>query len=159
MVTAWSLAKFRDDVIYELARSVSKVGSFELADEYWLQLLPRFLTKDQSLELYEAIRDESQRLELEWRGLFESAFPQSVGFLPSSRDGEFVREALWSAIETGDGRPVEDLINILPQIGDGARILRETGRDGKTLVQAARERQQTLVTEMLERAEKDLEGS
>ena len=156
LAAAWSSPDFRDEVIHELTRSISKVGSFNLANDYWLRTLPEFLTKDDVCQLYAAIRDESQRWECEWRALFEEAFPNSAGFLPASQDGKAVREELWNAIESGDGRGVESLVSILPHVTDGLQILSEIGERGKTLVQSARDRGQTLVVEILQKAEKDL---
>ena len=56
-----------------LARSVSKTGEFYLAQKY-LDHLKGNLSLEQALSLYEYIRDESQRLEEEWRDEFTDAF-------------------------------------------------------------------------------------
>jgi hypothetical protein len=67
-----------------IARSVSKVGSFELA-LVEVSLLARNSTADEALSLYCYVRDESMRLEDEWWPAFEKAFPATVGLLPPTR--------------------------------------------------------------------------
>ena len=67
-----------------LARSVSKTGEFYLAQEY-LDQLKGNLSLEQALSLYEYIRDESQRLEEEWRDEFTDAFPEYEENLPDPR--------------------------------------------------------------------------
>lgn len=81
-----------DAVSYDIARSVSKTGEFNLAissvDSIRHRLLP-----DQYLSLYVYVRDESDRLECEWRPEFCRLFPESVSVLPpelvSSSSTEF----------------------------------------------------------------------
>jgi hypothetical protein len=72
---AWSDPAFRGEVTYELIRSVRKVGSFRQSG--WLVALgiPGALTDEEALQLYEAVRREARRPELEWRGEFQAAFP------------------------------------------------------------------------------------
>jgi hypothetical protein len=78
---AWRTTHLKGDITYELTRSVSKNGDFFLAG-YWLEILPRLLTGEEVVELYETIRDESERLEFEWRKQFEQAFAQHAHRLP-----------------------------------------------------------------------------
>jgi len=78
---AWRATPLKGDITYELTRSVSKNGDFFIAD-YWLEILPRFLTGGEIVELYVTIRDESERLEFEWRKEFEKAFAQHAHLLP-----------------------------------------------------------------------------
>src|SRR5262245_55749615 len=73
--------QFRANIHYALSRSVSKGGDFSLADG-WLQLLAPSLSSDEVVNLYEIIRDDSQRLEPEWRAEFEAAFPVQKMALP-----------------------------------------------------------------------------
>ena len=82
IAAAWSDSQFRDNVTHELARSVSKNGDFFIAS-YWLEVLPVFLSTEQVVSLYERIRDESGRLEFEWRPEFERAFAAHVSMLPA----------------------------------------------------------------------------
>jgi hypothetical protein len=81
---AWSIDHFRENATYELIRSVRKNGDFFIA-QYWLQILPEILTEQQTVELYQAIRDQSHRYEDEWRGEFETAFRQFADKLPPHR--------------------------------------------------------------------------
>jgi len=78
---AWRTTHLKDDITYELTRSVSKGGDFFLA-QHWLEILPRFLVEAEVVALYGTIRDESARLECEWRKPFEQAFVQHADRLP-----------------------------------------------------------------------------
>jgi hypothetical protein len=80
---AWRSTPLKADITYELTRSVSKNGDFHIA-HYWLELLPALLTGEEVLELYMAIRDQSERLESEWRPEFENAFAKHSHLLPPS---------------------------------------------------------------------------
>jgi hypothetical protein len=83
---------FRDNLTYELTRSVSKNGDFFIASDL-LAYLPSVLDRDQVVAVYVAIRDESRRPEDEWRPEFEQAFADYVGALPSALDDEQAGEA------------------------------------------------------------------
>jgi hypothetical protein len=85
IAAAWSNPQFRENVTHALVRSVSKNGDFCIAD-YWMEVLLIFLTAGEVVRLYERIRDESQRLESEWRPEFERAFAPHVGILPKVRE-------------------------------------------------------------------------
>ena len=86
IAAAWGNPLFRNNVAYALVRSVSKNGDFFLVT-YWLEILPTFLSAEQVVILYERIRDESGRLESEWRPEFERAFAAHSGELPPAREG------------------------------------------------------------------------
>lgn len=73
--------QFRASISYALSRSVSKGGDFSLAGG-WLQILGSALAAEEVAALYVAIRDESARLEPEWRAEFAAAFPQHQTALP-----------------------------------------------------------------------------
>jgi len=64
-----------------LVRSVSKNGDFFLAQEE-LGALAGLLSDADVISLYEHIRDNSMRLEDEWREEFIEAFPQQESLLP-----------------------------------------------------------------------------
>jgi hypothetical protein len=66
---------------YLLVRSVSKVGTLELASDA-VQVLAAELDEDQVTSLYEAVRDQSGRHEAEWRSEFERTFARQAGRLP-----------------------------------------------------------------------------
>jgi hypothetical protein len=85
IAAAWSDPQFRANVTYALVRSVSKNGDFFIAS-YWLEVLPTFLPAEQVVSLYERIRDESGRLEVEWRPEFERAFASHASILPRATD-------------------------------------------------------------------------
>lgn len=73
--------QFRENVRYSLSRSVSKRGDFSLAGG-WLQILSPVLGAEEVAALYVAIRDESLRLEPEWRAEYVAAFQQHQSALP-----------------------------------------------------------------------------
>jgi hypothetical protein len=64
-----------------LARSVSKNGDFFLAQQE-LDSLSGALPDSEVISLYEFIRDNSSRLEDEWREEFIEAFPDQQALLP-----------------------------------------------------------------------------
>ncbi len=64
-----------------LVRSVSKNGEFFLAQSE-LALASQLLSTEQSIRLYEHIRDNADRLEVEWRDEFVNYFPASEELLP-----------------------------------------------------------------------------
>jgi hypothetical protein len=65
----------------ELVRSVSKNGDFLLAQAE-LDALAGSLEDAEVISLYEYIRDNSMRLEGEWRDEFIEAFPEQESLLP-----------------------------------------------------------------------------
>jgi hypothetical protein len=65
-----------------LARSVSKNGDFFLA-QVELDALAGSLNDAEVISLYEYIRDNSMRLEDEWRDEFIEAFPEQENLLPA----------------------------------------------------------------------------
>jgi len=67
--------------LHAIVRSVSKNGDFFLAQEE-LARASRSLSPEQSVRLYEHIRDSADRLEFEWRDEFVAAFPGSEALLP-----------------------------------------------------------------------------
>lgn len=79
----WADTATRRQIVLELARSVSKTGSFGLTP--WLAYLSesKTLSSAEVVELYSSIRRETGRLEPEWRGEFILAFPESATCLPS----------------------------------------------------------------------------
>jgi hypothetical protein len=66
---------------FGISKSILTPGDFFIA-QYWLQTLPEILTEQQTVELYQAIRDHSHRYEDEWREEFEAAFRQFADKLP-----------------------------------------------------------------------------
>ena len=64
-----------------LVRSVSKNGDFFLAQDE-LDALVGLLSDADVISLYEHIRDNSMRLEEEWRDEFIEAFPEQESLLP-----------------------------------------------------------------------------
>jgi hypothetical protein len=80
----WANELYREEVVYEVSRDVSKVGAFlsstlsrdfgtalDVADLVWL---------------YERIRDGSRRCEGEWRDEFMACCPKAASALPRSQD-------------------------------------------------------------------------
>ena len=98
--------RFREDLAYELARSVSKVGDFGLASERALSALKGSLKESQVRELYAYVRDESQRLEGEWRPAFESLFgPVGAGPDPLPGSSEPMLSGETDAEPAGEAVP------------------------------------------------------
>nr|WP_086937536.1 hypothetical protein [Thaumasiovibrio occultus] len=64
-----------------LVRSVSKNGDFDLAYGYLVELKGT-LNSDQVIELYEYIRDNSDRIEIEWRDEFIEFFEEFEDDIP-----------------------------------------------------------------------------
>jgi hypothetical protein len=71
----------RDNLVDGIVRYVSKNADLSCSDDL-LCLLSSFFTTEESVDLYEQIRDISDRLEDEWRDQFEEYFPQSAHVLP-----------------------------------------------------------------------------
>ncbi len=69
----------------ELARYVSKTGDFALVEHVIDQCKARLDTSE-IVSLYEYIREESGRLEEEWRDEFIDAFDNIEPFLPDVED-------------------------------------------------------------------------
>lgn len=69
--------------LYALVRSVSKNGDFFLAAAE-LASASHILNSSQTVRLYEHIRDNSDRLEVEWRDEFIAAFSGVESILPES---------------------------------------------------------------------------
>ena len=84
VAAAWHDPQFRQNVTFAMTRSVCKNGDFVIAD-YWLKTLPTFFSADQTVELYEHIRDFSGRAEEEWRSGFVRAFATHAVVLPPAR--------------------------------------------------------------------------
>ena len=83
---AWASTELRDEIVYELARSVSKTGGFALARQWVLDALPQFLNRDETAELYKQIREEAERDPHEWRPYFEVKFGELATTLPDSKE-------------------------------------------------------------------------
>ncbi len=73
--------EFLESAKPELARYVSKTGDFSLVEHVIEQCTAR-LDTGEIVCLYEFIRDESGRLEEEWRDEFIEAFDNIEPFLP-----------------------------------------------------------------------------
>jgi MoxR-like ATPase len=120
---AWAETTLRDDVVYELARSVSKTGSFDLAADVWLQVLPSALSREAVVALYVAIRDESKRLEFEWRPIFAAAFVRDEVALPPPRDAEILVGAMSEMIESGYAAGFEGVLFGVLGLPNGLTLL------------------------------------
>jgi RNAse (barnase) inhibitor barstar len=77
---AWDIEYFRDFFVRELARGVSKCGSFDLTDEVRL-VLSEALTTEQVVKFFLDLRGEGER-EIEFRPEFEKVFAKHAQFLP-----------------------------------------------------------------------------
>ena len=83
----WADPRQRNDLVAFIARELSKTGRLAAyAPE--LRGLSTFLSAEDITTLYVAIRDDSARLEFEWRTEFLSFFPQADTFLPAAEVSE-----------------------------------------------------------------------
>jgi hypothetical protein len=108
----WAQEKFREDLTYVLARSVSKTGGFNLVGPACLSLISLALSKEQAAELYVRIRDASQRFESEWRSQFTALFPQAGNDLPLSNDAGVLRDELEYVVASGDDHDLNGLLDM-----------------------------------------------
>lgn len=102
---AWrASAAFRDEAVWALARSLYKVGSFALAED-WLTMLTGNLSCADLLQLHARLRDAAGRHESVWRAEFEQAFPECVSRLPACAPPDPLLGAakdLFRAMASGD---------------------------------------------------------
>ncbi len=98
----WADPKEREALVSCMARHLSKVGSLEAyaAD---LRDLSSFLSPEEGLRLYTTLRDDSSRLEFEWRAEFVSFFPQAAPLLPPE---EMSEADVRAALKAGAFRPI-----------------------------------------------------
>jgi hypothetical protein len=89
----------RDNLIYGIARYVSKLGQLSVSDTE-LRAMQRFFKSADAVELYERVRDESGRCEEEWREDFVRYFPVARGVLPPV---ELTEEEIDEWLEEDDG--------------------------------------------------------
>jgi len=155
LLEGWKQRAFRDDVVYSLARSVNKVGDFALAGDVWLKNLPRALDHDAVLDLYVRLRDESQRLEIEWRPAFEAAFQGHA--LPASRDEEIVVAALRQMIESGSGQAFSYMVEVLLGLPVAEEQLNPS--NPASLFALAKQLQRTAMLSILEAARRDMKST
>ena len=102
----WADPRQRDDLIAFIARELSKTGRLAAyASE--LRDLSTFLSAEDITTLYIAIRDESARLEFEWRSEFLSFFPRADSFLP---DAEVSEEEFRHSLAAGQLRFVRPVL-------------------------------------------------
>jgi hypothetical protein len=148
--------RFREDVVYYLARSVSKTGTFNLADAAWLKVLPDVLSAEDAAALYLDILEQSQRLEYEWRPAFLAAFPAAAPLLPEPADVAILRATLEQQIESGFGAGFEELVQSLTSLPGGQSALTQPNDAGETLLATAerlgRETMASILREQLTRA-------
>jgi len=147
----WRDECFRDAIVYVLARSVSKVGTFGLAGN-WLQLVAQALSRPDAQDLYARIRDESERLEMEWRPLFETAFPDCP--LPPSLDSDVVLADLRAMVDEGAGLGFEPLLKTLLALPVAERELDPSHPD--SLISRAKEKKRAVMLSILEDARRGL---
>lgn len=93
----------RENLVYGIARYVSKRGDLDHSHSE-LTELATFLSAEEVVELYTAIRDQSGRLEDEWRDEFIEYFPESEDDLPEQFSMLEVKGQMDSEVAT---KPVE----------------------------------------------------
>jgi hypothetical protein len=127
---------FRENVIFDMAKCVSKEGNFSLV--YWLDTLKGVLSPEQARDLYVAIRDKSSRVEFEWRAEFIAAFPDAESLLPPIAVDDNLRFAflhrLAQAVDAQDSENTAQLIVEIEWYGipyaDLGKVNPETIADG-----------------------------
>ncbi len=112
----WASPRFQDDVVYVIARSLSKTGGFGLVSDVLLLSLSGALTTSEAVDLYARLRDESGRLEYQWRDDFTAIFRQAADGLPSSNDAELVLGDLEYIVTSGDGRNLQAVLSVAHRI-------------------------------------------
>ena len=116
--------EFREDVIYQLAKSVSITGTFDdVAD--WMKILPAALTADEAAILYWEILEQSHRLERDWRDAFVSAFPGAASLLPPPLDGEILVATAEQMIIAGYQEEFEEVVRQIAALPEGRAALKE----------------------------------
>ena len=96
----WADPNARDNLVYGIARHLSKTGDLtEYREE--LTVLAAFLTTEEITELY--ARLASERLEFEWREQFTTFFPGSDAYLPPV---ETTEQQFDAAVQAGHVRPL-----------------------------------------------------
>jgi hypothetical protein len=118
---AWTTdaARFRTRVTEELARTVSKYATMA-GHENWTSVLSNALSQEQLSELYQNIRDESLRLEPEWRSEFIHVFPRSSGVLPPPDPVGlriYYTIELFRLVEVNDSTALQQLLDEIRQQG------------------------------------------
>lgn len=93
MTEAWGDEQFRNNLTWDMARTVSKMGELFYEDDY-LALLGRALTNEQQLALFQAIREESPHRESEFRPRFEPFFSRCAPHLPAPLTPEQIQSQL-----------------------------------------------------------------
>jgi hypothetical protein len=93
MAAAWEIERVRDELSYEMARTVGKIGELAYTDKY-LHFLSRSLPVARQVELFLYIRNRNPRREDEFRAGFERAFPACVPHLPPPLTVKQVSEML-----------------------------------------------------------------
>jgi hypothetical protein len=93
MAAAWEIERVRNELCWEMARTVSKIGELAYTNEY-LNYLSRSLPIARQVELFLYIRDRSPHREVEFRPGFERAFPDCVPYLPPPLTVKQVSEML-----------------------------------------------------------------
>ncbi len=91
MAAAWEIASVRNELCWDMARTVSKLGELHYTKEY-LRYLSQSLPIPRQVELFLYIRDRSPTREKEFRLSFENAFPNCVPHLPPSLTDEPLSE-------------------------------------------------------------------
>jgi hypothetical protein len=120
---------------YEMTRSVSKTGEFGLVSKETLDWAMR-LTDAEKVSLYCRIRDESQRMESEWRDGFIRSVQIQAESLPEAECfdvdlDDFIR---WAKDHSDRAEVSDTLWELLEQASSGAiqrarRLVEETGQD------------------------------
>ena len=154
---AWNGSSLRETLLYDWSRSVSKVGSFRLASDTWIEKIAKILSADEIPTIYEHIRDQSERLEFEWRDEFVKRFSAETILLPPSRDAMFIMDALFEVVEKGNGSSLEDLLETARFMPQARQHLAEERRGGMTLVDIAERKGRKLISALIREAIESLD--
>ena len=83
----WQERQFRDQVVSDMVHMLDEDGGFGGDWDLW-EVLAEALEDEQVVELYESLRDQTDRQESEWRGEFEGVFEGKCDDLPDAEDSE-----------------------------------------------------------------------
>lgn len=81
LTALWGNKRFRDRVTNDMVKMIDKEGGFGSDWDLW-EVFAEALSEDQVLRLFDAIRTQTDRMESEWRGEFESIFEGRCDNLP-----------------------------------------------------------------------------
>ena len=87
LAEAWSNRGFRDQIISDMVHMLDQDGGFGGDWDLW-EVLAEALDEEHVIKLFESLREQTDRMESEWRGEFEGIFEGKCDDLPETEDPE-----------------------------------------------------------------------